>query len=296
MNKTRVVMVLFLLWIVTFVIDSIPFFLHFGEKRSNCYYTPTSEWGLCVILFFDIFPFITIIIIYVIIWRIAATVLWKIETQKRALRKHTNENNKGLDANSREKETKFRKNLGFRSTCSDRGENITSHLQQPQLMNGRSNAIKWDGEISTLSIEKSRSRFPSAAVEKSQMCGTSFKFSWEMKATRTSVSVCAAYAVCWLPMGIFYFIDHLCTSCLSDDVSEDITIVKIAIKCICLASSIFLPLVYCWSTKEFRREVMKMFCKKDYYRKEIFAATRIMLIDSAAAVIPSASGLVENML
>ena len=84
---------------------------------------------------------------------------------------------------------------------------------------------------------------------------------WEMKATRTSFIILLVYLVCWGPLGMLYAIDHYCSNCLSESDEERISLARFIVKTVSLASSFFLPLVYCWRTKEFREESRRIFCR-----------------------------------
>ena len=61
-------------WITTIIIDLFPF-LNFQDDDATaadkCNYIPPSSWGLCVIIFYNIVPFLTVFACYAMIWRTA---------------------------------------------------------------------------------------------------------------------------------------------------------------------------------------------------------------------------------
>ena len=86
------------------------------------------------------------------------------------------------------------------------------------------------------------------------------RLAWELKATKTSLILLVVYILCWGPLGMLYMIDHFCKNCISGNrhSASDRFIVKI----VSFLSSFFLPIVYCWRTKEFRTEACRLTWKK----------------------------------
>ena len=69
-------------WFVTLIIDLLPFFKSGRRNNDNCTYVPTPSWGLCVIIFFNIVPFVTVVVCYTVIWKVAFS--FAIKDQRRA--------------------------------------------------------------------------------------------------------------------------------------------------------------------------------------------------------------------
>ena len=80
----------------------------------------------------------------------------------------------------------------------------------------------------------------------------------EMRATQTSVVLLAVYLVCWTPLGVYQFIENICYTWISGIQHEHAYIDQFVLKVFSLFSSVFLPLVYCWKTKLFRREARRL--------------------------------------
>lgn len=87
----------------------------------------------------------------------------------------------------------------------------------------------------------------------------------ELKASKTALATFSVYAICWLPMGSYYMADHFCKNCFSKDREDDIT--RRAVKLLAFSSSLIVPLVYCWCSKEFRKAVIRI--KRRNYRRRI---------------------------
>ena len=84
----------------------------------------------------------------------------------------------------------------------------------------------------------------------------SLKFTFEIKATKTSLGIVAVYMVCWLPMGIFYMADHFCHNCISNQ--KRLKDGRRAVKLLAFSSSLLAPLIYCWWNDEFRKAARKL--------------------------------------
>ena len=85
------------------------------------------------------------------------------------------------------------------------------------------------------------------------------KFLLEMKATKTSFCLLLTYVCCWGPLGVFYMIDQFCNKCLSAGDSHRYT--KMIVKCLSFSSSIIIPVIYCWFTKDYQNTVKRLFRK-----------------------------------
>ena len=76
---------------------------------------------------------------------------------------------------------------------------------------------------------------------------------WEMKATKTSITLLFVYIMCWAPLGLYYFIQNICASWISGLAHQHAYMDQFGLKVMSFFSSVLLPLVYCWRTKMFRR-------------------------------------------
>ena len=80
----------------------------------------------------------------------------------------------------------------------------------------------------------------------------------EMRATKTSVLLLLVYMICWTPLGIYQFVENICSKWIKGIQHDHAYIDQFVLKVMSLLSSIFLPLVYCWKTKLFRKEARKL--------------------------------------
>lgn len=69
-TRKKSFMIVAVAWLVTITIDIIPFF-NKGKAHDKCSYVPDSTWGLFVILFYNMLPFITVVVNYSAIWKVA---------------------------------------------------------------------------------------------------------------------------------------------------------------------------------------------------------------------------------
>lgn len=70
-SKKKMAVSLAVLWLITLVVDLIPFLDGMGT-HDGCVFHPARFWGLSVITFYNIIPFILIVTNYIIIWSVAA--------------------------------------------------------------------------------------------------------------------------------------------------------------------------------------------------------------------------------
>ena len=267
-TKFSLTVIIIILWTTTFLIDVIPIFPS-NEKagdKHNCTYVPTRNWGLSVITLFDIIPFILITANYIILWRLAASIEKKdrqqcsvnqrkisvIQSDVSTSKEHVyDELSNGTGDNEGTMEVSTKNKNGFHRNISSPLDNQDSKMT--------------DFKISEIEKESKKFYVSSKHPRSNNM---SLKLALEMKATKTAVLFCFAYLLCWGPMGIFYMIDHFCYSCMSRSNKQFFTEVRRAIKSISLSSSVILPLVYCWRTKQFRDETMRIFCRTIYHRQK----------------------------
>ena len=80
----------------------------------------------------------------------------------------------------------------------------------------------------------------------------------EMRATKTSALLLLVYMICWTPLGVYQFVENICSSWISGIKHDHAYIDQFVLKVLSLMSSLFLPLVYCWKTKLFRNEARKL--------------------------------------
>lgn len=321
-SKLMMTLTLLALFVFTLFVDLIPFFVNFGKKnKENCAYLPTQEWRLSVIIIFDMLPFFVIVANYIAIWRIAASISRNMLTQKRVtgvvaaadlgIRKYSLRNhhatsfseNTENNSNARELDdvvtSTITANDAILKQMSFARRRQSSEMSEDQLnndTNSDTNIIPYNNDVnrSTSSINSNSNNNNNnhkTNQHRSRNNGISFKFAWEMKATRTSIIGGVVYAVCWMPMGFFYIVDHMCDGCLSGERTDTMRVVKVVIKYICLTSSIFLPLIFCWRTKEFRHEVVRMFCKKWHQKK---ALKSVGLTTSAALSAHNSAAIISN--
>lgn len=67
MTTPKFTLLVIVSWIVTAIIDSIPFIVS-SSFADDCVYTPSKDWGVCVIIIYIVIPLITIVTSYSIIW------------------------------------------------------------------------------------------------------------------------------------------------------------------------------------------------------------------------------------
>lgn len=125
-----------------------------------------------------------------------------------------------------------------------------------------------DNQVARPTLSTQISRTTKCSVLSLRKYRDLIRFTLELKATKTSLILLFVYMLCWGPLGMFYMIDNFCENCLTED-NKELADARFSVKILCFMSSLFAPLLYCWRTKEFRREVMRMYCHKTYQRKNI---------------------------
>ncbi|XP_057300769.1 D(1C) dopamine receptor-like [Hydractinia symbiolongicarpus] len=83
-NKRNTLISLAILWLVTLAVDMVPFATDVNTE-SHCKYIPTRSWGLCVIIFYNIIPFILMANNYGLVWLVAAKVAIKDRVREESL-------------------------------------------------------------------------------------------------------------------------------------------------------------------------------------------------------------------
>ena len=87
--KPAMIKALATLWLVTLVVDLIPF-LHGMETEWKCHFQPSRFWGLSVIVCYNIAPFVFLVVNYVIVWCVAAQFASEDELRSSHYRSGTN--------------------------------------------------------------------------------------------------------------------------------------------------------------------------------------------------------------
>lgn len=72
-SSRRFCFVIICSWIVTGLIDVVPFVAH-SDYSDDCFYNPNRDWGIIVIVFYIIIPLIAITVSYLIIWKKAVSI------------------------------------------------------------------------------------------------------------------------------------------------------------------------------------------------------------------------------
>ena len=148
------------------------------------------------------------------------------------------------------------------------GRGNSLKLSQSSTVNrSRVDELEWKCDTGSCKRKTkfNRSICPTAATGKSYNITTastgstmSLRLAFEMKSTRTAFAIFIVYIVCWGWLGIVYLIDNFCGRCVSKN--ENLLVERLAVKVASFSSSLFLPLVYCWKTRTFRKEIRRLSC------------------------------------
>jgi len=101
-------------WLVTVAVDVLPFF-NKKKMHDKCSYVPEPAWGLCVILFYNMLPFITVVVNYAIIWKVAYN--FAIEERARSESLRFNQKTELLPPTSNKGKGKSRAGTGQKGLC-----------------------------------------------------------------------------------------------------------------------------------------------------------------------------------
>ena len=82
LKRKNLIFILGSAWFITIIIDTLPFFKRNKDGNDNCTYVPDASWGLCVIIFYNILPFVAVVGCYAVIWKVAYA--FAIKDQRRA--------------------------------------------------------------------------------------------------------------------------------------------------------------------------------------------------------------------
>ena len=236
-TRKLVVTVLAVMWCVVAAVDLIPFLPVTRDEEEGCSYIPQRAWSLSVITVFNFLPFVVIAFNYLLVWRVAAEITFQDFALHRSL------------AVSQVNSSSSSKAGG--GTQSEKQTSVTSTEQSHEEYDGE-NEVEDDGptikqlkpsDIGFLEEKPGTNKTKRSAL---------FHLAWEMKATKTSVIIVTVYLLCWGPIGILYLIDNYCLHCISQNQSRSVD--RLIVKVISFMSSILIPLVYCWRTKEFRTD------------------------------------------
>ena len=260
-------------WAIVLIVDSIPF-LPFGKipDDEGCTYVPKRAWGISVISLFNIIPFIIIAINYLFIWRVAAKITFKDFDQQQSVLKSTRSSANSTDnLHNSVCIVPSLNTLTFNLTNSSSLVDIQKETGQQKYGNKERNSTITFATILKEEVkEEEKIRSHSSLVSLKEKIVRSHEYSkkgsrmlrlaLEMKATKTSFMLLMVYVLCWGPLGIFYLIDNYCSNCISSD--EERNLDRFVVKLVSFLSSVFLPLAYCWRTKEFRTEIFRFACKE----------------------------------
>lgn len=204
-TKRIIIGVIVCAWCTIIFTDLMPLtFFDREPDNDGCNYTLEETWGISVLLFFNILPFLITSFNYFTLWKLAASMALKDFRQQESLHSES----------------------GSFKDKSDR-----------------------DGQIDITNQDKDRKMFSKFKT---------FRLAMEIKATKTSGFLLIVYLICWGPLGIFYIIDQFCSHCMT---RCHVTLAGVAVNVICFSSSSLIPLVYCWRTKEFQKELVRYCCQ-----------------------------------
>lgn len=304
-------MVIALVWSTILAVDSIPFFPINKRDKEGCNYVPYHSWNIGVIVCFNVVPFVIIMTNYTAVWMVAA----KAAKRDSFLRKHVRSsphqvfcNKENLD--SIETETVMYDHSADSSKQELLNTDISIKLFNPEYTNNRKKSYKAamkDSEsdftpikpkrkdnttITTLTSATITKKENSTLPGKRRWIGEDAKkrlevpykvrILWEMKATKTSAVLLLVYLICWAPLGSYYFIQNLCPSWIAGVRHDHPYTDRVVLKVLSLFSSIFLPLVYCWKTNLFRKEVRQVAKRQTEWMRRKRHHTRVMTLASIA--------------
>ena len=243
-TRKLVVTVLAVVWCVVVAVDLIPFLPGHRDEEEGCSYIPQRAWSFTVITVFNFLPFVVIAFNYLLVWRVAAEITFQDFTLHRSLA--------AAQVNSSSS-----KKVGG-GAQSQKQTLVTSTEQSYEEYVGE-NEVEEDGGPTIKQLKPSELGFleEKSGTNKTKRSAL-FRLAWEMKATKTSVIIVTVYLLCWGPIGILYLIDNYCLYCISQNQSRSVD--RLMVKVISFMSSILIPLVYCWRTKEFRTELRRHLC------------------------------------
>ena len=262
--KSIYINIIIAIWILVSVVDALPFFpLNQQPDKEQCTYVIGHMWGICVTVAFNIIPFMITIINFFVIWRIASKITVRAYSMKKGLTK-ADSNDKERDEYAYEPSMKFKKVMDVE--VSERlfvGKTVVNRKisYMYAMRDSKDYALN---NIANVEIDIDHQSSPAMGLTDDSECTTCFMINekirliLEMRATKTSVLLLLVYTVCWTPLGIYQFVEYICSSWLSGIQHEHAYIDRFVLKVLSLLSSIFLPVVYCWKTKLFRKEANRL--------------------------------------
>ena len=270
-TKLNMLMINFASWVIIIIVDSIPFYI--GNNialKEQCSYIPTKTWSVTVILLFNILPFLLISVNYLALWLVASKVEFKERKQKHRVaddslqQKPLDQNEMPCNTTDEIDDDEYHNGGHFFTQQQSYIEAVKKNQNKIDLDSREKS--KCDKQVARPNLSTQISRTTKCSITSLRKYRDLIRFTLEMKATKTSLILLFVYMLCWGPLGMFYMIDNFCENCLTDD-NKGLADARFAVKILCFMSSLFAPLLYCWRTKEFRREVMRMYCHKTYQRK-----------------------------
>ena len=260
-------------WVIIIVVDSMPFYIGNNAVLNElCSYIPTKIWSVTVILLFNILPFFFISVNYLALWLVASKVEFKERKQKHRVaadsfqQKPMDSNEMSNNAIDEMDDNEYHNRRHFFMQQQSYIEAVKKNQNKIDLDSRKK--TQCDNQVARPTLSTQISRTTKCSVLSLRKYRDLIRFTLELKATKTSLILLFVYMLCWGPLGMFYMIDNFCENCLTED-NKELADARFAVKILCFMSSLFAPLLYCWRTKEFRREVMRMYCHKTYQRKNI---------------------------
>ena len=264
-TKRSIAMMLTIIWIFVLIVDVIPY-LHLGKIQTDegCAFNPSEYWAIAVVFIFDIVPFISITTVHVIIWKSAFDINKRDILLKGSLRENLTEviNNQHVDSLNEGEvhctSTKSSENL-IANTESCVAKSKPYILDHIDLTDNMYHYVPTEEVSEFLEISDENDNIKMGKRSKQKLKIGLLRSVLEMKATKTTLLLLLVYIICWLPSDISAAIEVFCSHFLHKTSSKyylnEVTR---------FSSSILLPLVYCWRTKEFMRETCRFIRRKRY--------------------------------
>ena len=264
-TKHVYMVVIFIIWMVVSLVDTIPFFpLGKPLDKEQCSYVIDHWWVICVTIAFNIIPFIVTIVNFSTLWRIAS----KITVKDYLTRNQLSTRNTGDEVNKYDQiDNKYdlQKLLDLeisKRRYDSKGQSVFN--RKMSYMYAMRGAKEHNLNIPDDPVDLVTKSYAIPVSTDTAECTSCYPVSekllliLEMRATKTSVLLLLVYMICWTPLGIYHFIENVCSSWISGIKHEHAYIDQFVLKVLSLFSSILLPLVYCWKTKLFRREAHRL--------------------------------------
>ena len=285
-TKKRSALILACSWLLVVLVDLVPF-LPLGKTgdEEGCTYVPTRVWGVSVIVLFSVVLFVMTTINYAIIWKTTAA-MTLIDCQQRLSVSRLVDSANLLITRPVQIQNISGRRYTSKYSADIQNENLANASEKTSVQPwnshtrlvraSRSGSDKCDMPSDVYrsehcapplsghqkKISRTRLSISSSVTQKISTVSTcssmSLRLAFEMKSTRTAFSIFVVYIFCWGWLGVFYLVDNFCGRCVSKN--ESLLVERLVVKAVSFTSSIFLPLVYCWKTDTFRREIKRFAC------------------------------------